>query len=73
MKKYIKSRRKIGLKKYKFPDFETTWRTYTPQQVSPRVANFFKYLIQKNGFDIDVAMQIESLEATLNLQNFLVR
>ena len=59
-----------GYKKYKFPDFETTWRTYTPQQVSPRVANFFKYLIQKNGFDIDVAMQIESLEATLNLQNF---
>ena len=59
-----------GYKKKKFPDLKTTWRTVTPQQYASQVTNFFKYLFTQ-GLDMDQMIQLESIEATLNLQNFL--
>ena len=57
-----------GYKKYKFPDLESTWKTYSPQKdTSSR--NFFKNLFKLN-LDIDQLIQYESIEATVNLQNF---
>ncbi len=57
-----------GYKKYKFPDLESTWKTYSPQKdTSSR--NFFKNLF-KLHLDIDQLIQYESIEATVNLQNF---
>ena len=57
-----------GYKKYKFPDLESAWKTFSPQKDTPSRI-FFKHLFTLN-LDIDQLIQYESIEATVNLQNF---
>ena len=57
-----------GYKKYKFPDLESAWKTFSPQKDTPSRI-FFKHLFELN-LDIDQLIQYESIEATVNLQNF---
>ena len=57
-----------GYKKYKFPDLESAWKTFSPQKNTPSRI-FFKHLFTLN-LDIDQLIQYESIEATVNLQNF---
>jgi hypothetical protein len=47
---------------------ETTWKTWDPNR-NDATRDFFKYLLAK-GFDTDVATQIESMLAILDLQDF---
>ena len=57
-----------GYKKYKFPDLESAWKTFSPQKDTPSRI-FFKHLFTLN-LDIDQLIQYESIETTVNLQNF---
>ena len=57
-----------GYKKHKYPQLESTWKTFSPQKDSGS-RSFFKHLFQ-TGMDLDQMIQIESLEAILSLQNF---
>ena len=57
-----------GYKKYKFPDLESAWKTFSPQKDTPS-RTFFKHLFTLN-LDIDQLIQYESIETTVNLQNF---
>ena len=57
-----------GYKKYKFPDLESAWKTFSPQKDTPS-RNFFKHLFSTH-LDIDQLIQYESIETTVNLQNF---
>ena len=57
-----------GYKKYKFPDLESAWKTFSQQKDTPSRI-FFKHLFTLN-LDIDQLIQYESIEATVNLQNF---
>ena len=58
-----------GYKKHKFPELKTAWRTYKPH-INRYTEKFFKYLFNTGSLDMDEMMQYESLEATLNLQNY---
>ena len=58
-----------GYKKHKFPQLKTSWRTYKPH-INRYTEKFFKYLFNTCSLDMDEMMQYESLEATLNLQNY---
>ena len=58
-----------GYKKHKFPELNSFWKTYKPNENS-NTAKFFKHLMVDQSCDIDQMMHYESLEATLNLQNF---
>lgn len=57
-----------GYKKHKFPSLTTTWKTFSPQK-EPEIKTFFKYLFS-TGADLDQMIQIESLLAILDLQNY---
>jgi hypothetical protein len=57
-----------GYKKKKFPGLASTWKTFTPHK-DPPSRNYFKHLFQ-TGMDLEQTIQVESIEATLNLQNF---
>ena len=57
-----------GYKKHKFPDLASSWKTFSPQKDTPSRI-FFKHLFELN-LDIDQLIQYESIEATVNLQNF---
>ena len=58
-----------GYKKHKFPELKTAWRTYKPH-INRYTEKFFKYLFNTGSLDMDEMMQYESIEATLNLQNY---
>ncbi len=56
-------------KTHKFPELATSWKTFKPH--APKEAEkFFKHLYTALKLDIDKMLQYESLEATLNLQNY---
>ena len=57
-----------GYKKHKFPDLASSWKTFSPQKDTPS-KNFFKHLFSTH-LDIDQLIQYESIETTVNLQNF---
>ena len=53
----------------KFPMLTTHWRTTKPHGHLP-VENFFRYLHKECHLDLDQLIQLESIEAILNIQNY---
>tara|TARA_R110000803_G_scaffold187885_1_gene250257 strand:- start:685 stop:1392 length:708 start_codon:yes stop_codon:yes gene_type:complete len=56
-------------KQHKFPALATAWKTYKPH-INADTKKFFKYLFITGKLDLDQMIQYESIEATLNLQNY---
>jgi len=56
-------------KKHKFPELNTAWNSYKPHE-NIRTEKFFKHYVVENAMCLDQMAHYESLEATLNLQNF---
>ena len=58
-----------GYKKHKFPELNSFWKTYKPWENRATEA-FFKHLSITADIDLEQMAYFESLEATLNLQNY---
>ena len=58
-----------GYKKHKFPELNSFWKSYKPWENKATQA-FFKHLDITSQLDLDQMAHFESLEATLNLQNY---
>ena len=56
-------------KAHKFPELHSFWKTYKPWENKETEA-FFKHLDKSANLDIEQMAHFESLEATLNLQNY---
>ena len=56
-------------KQHKFPELATAWKTYKPH-INTSTEKFFRYLFMTGKLDLDQLIQYESIEATLNLQNY---
>jgi|TARA_R110001592_G_scaffold17028_8_gene72276 hypothetical protein len=59
----------VGYKKHKFPELYTFWKTYKPWE-NKNTEAFFKHLDITADLDLEQMAHYESLEATLNLQNY---
>ena len=57
-------------KMHKFPELHSYWKTYKPWENRVTEA-FFKHLDKTANLDIEQMAHFESLETTLNLQNYL--
>ena len=56
-------------KAHKFPELHSFWKTYKPWENKETEA-FYKHLDKSANLDIEQMAHFESLEATLNLQNY---
>jgi len=59
----------VGYKKHKFPELHTFWKSYKPWENKSTEA-FFKHLNITAHLDLEQMAHYESIEATLNLQNY---
>lgn len=58
-----------GYKKHKFPELHSFWKSYKPWENSA-TQTFFKHLNITATLDLEQMAHYESLEATINLQNY---